>query len=410
MSVIEIDGVSWAAGLDWLPRGNAAQTAYEARRGNAEWYVHYGDQTGYGKASDRHRSGMPALAAALHQVIPEQRWMAVLLGDFGGCALIQVNDGVILSDGDMVFEKYEHVRPVLDGIDRTGWTFYASSGVIEGGKPIEVKSLPTDAGLKRVPLAGVTKRSLTGAAAGLVAVGLLIAGWSMRSHVMDLIYPPPELVKIPEKGKEPRIAAVIDSGALIEGCREAMRRYTPGMPGWKVSALECTARFADTGLIDVRPELRDRPAMVVKWRLNGGEEESLHRRVAERHLSEWKSTRRGGGFEGMVDGVEAWMVVVLPPVAVEALGSVPSRLALRAAIDRRFGLRASKIEHAAKGGKIRIVMEEPLLGIGGLFEGLNGFELTRLARAGEEWVLEGRREKPVRIRESAFAAVRRFIQ
>ncbi len=94
MSVIEIDGVSWAAGLDWLPRGNAAQTAYEARRGNAEWYVRYGDQTGFGKESDRHKAGMPALAAALHQVIPEQRWMAVLLGDFGGCALIQVNDGV----------------------------------------------------------------------------------------------------------------------------------------------------------------------------------------------------------------------------------------------------------------------------------------------------------------------------
>ena len=250
MSVIEIDGVSWAAGLDWLPRGNAVQTVYEARRGNAEWYVHYGDQTGYGKESDRHKSGMPALAAALHQAIPEQRWMAVLLGDFGGCALIQVNDGVILSDGDMVFEKYEQVRPVLDEIDRTGWTFYASSGVIEGGKPLDVKSLSTDAGLKGVPLSGVTKRSLTGAGAGLVAVGLLIAGWTMRSHVMDLIYPPPELVKTPEKEKEPRIAAVIDSGALIEGCREAMRRYTPGMPGWKVSALECTARFADSGLTD----------------------------------------------------------------------------------------------------------------------------------------------------------------
>ena len=150
--------------------------------------------------------------------------------------------------------------------------------------------------------------------------------------------------------------------------------------------------------------------MIVKWRMNGGEEESLHRSVVERHLSAWKRTRGGGGFEAQVDGAQAWMVVELPPVAVEAAGSMPSRLAMRGLVDRRFGLRASKIEHSDKGGTIRIVMEEPLSEIRGLFEGLNGFELTRLARAGDGWVLEGRREKPVKIRESAFAAVRRFIE
>ena len=79
-------------------------------------------------------------------------------------------------------------------------------------------------------------------------------------------------------------------------------------------------------------------------------------------------------------------------------------------VDRRFGLRASRIEHSEKGGTIRIVMEEPLSGIGNLFEGLRGFELTRLASAGGGWVLEGRREQAVRIGESAFAAVRRFIE
>ena len=36
-----------------------------------------------------------------------------------------------------MFEKQEDVRPVLDGIDRTGWTLSTTSGVIEGGKAIE---------------------------------------------------------------------------------------------------------------------------------------------------------------------------------------------------------------------------------------------------------------------------------
>ncbi|MDE0175741.1 MAG: hypothetical protein OYH76_19930 [Defluviicoccus sp.] len=410
MSVIEIDGIAWAAGLDWLPRANAAQTAYEARRGKSEWYAHHGDQTGYARGSERYAAGMPVLAAALHEAIPEDRWMVLLIGDFGGCALVQVNDGVILSDGDRVFEKLEDGRRALDGLDKAGWAFYASAGVLEGAKSIDVKGLERVAGLKAVPLAGVTKRTAVGAAAGLSLAAAVVAIWVMRSDIIRWVFPPPDPIALPEKGKEPRIAAVIDSGAFIQGCREAMRRYTPGIPGWNVANLECTAKFAERALIAIRPALKDRPAMIVKWRMNGGEEESLHRSVVERHLSAWKRTRGGGGFEAQVDGARAWMVVELPPVAVEAAGSMPSRLAMRGLVDRRFGLRASKIEHSDKGGTIRIVMEEPLSEIRGLFEGLNGFELTRLARAGDGWVLEGRREKPVKIRESAFAAVRRFIE
>ena len=410
MSVIEIAGIAWAAGLDWLPRGNPAQTAYEARRGKSDWYAHHGEQTGFVRGSERYSAGMPVLAAALHEAIPEDRWMALLIGDFGGCAVIQVNDGVILSDGDRVFASLEEGRSALDGLDKTGWAFYASSGVLEGARGIDVAELPREAGLRRVPLAGVTRRTLVRAGAGMCVAGALVAAWAMRSEIVAWVYPPPEALAIPEKGKEPRIAAVIDSGALIHGCREAMRRYTPGIPGWTVARLECTAKFAESALIAIRPALKDRPAMIVKWKLAGGDEESLHRRVVERHLSEWKTARRGAGFEAQVDGSQAWMVVELPPVAVEAAGSVPSRLAVRGMVDRRFGLRASRIEHSEKGGTIRIVMEEPLSGFRSLFEGLNGFELTRLARAGGGWVLEGRREKAVRIRKSTFSAVRRFIE
>ena len=410
MSVIEIAGIAWAAGLDWLPRGNPAQTAYEARRGKSDWYAHHGTQTGFARGLERYSAGMPVLAAALHEAIPEDRWMALLIGDFGGCAVIQVNDGVILSDGDRVFASLEEGRAVVDGFDKTGWVFYASSGVLEGGKGVDAAGLPRETVLRRVPLAGVTRRTLVGAVAGVCMAGAVGTAWFMRSEIMAWIYPPPEPVATPEKGEERRIAAVIDSGALIRGCREATRRYTPGIPGWKVVRLECTAKFADRALIAIRPALKSRPAMIVRWKLDDADEGSLYRRVLEGHLSAWKTTRRGAGLEAQVDGSRAWMVVALPPVAVEAAGPAPSRLAVRGMVDRRFGLRASRIEHSEQGGTIRIVMEEPLSGIGSLFEGLRGFELTRLASAGGGWVLEGRREKAVRIGESAFAAVRRFTE
>ena len=131
------------AGLDWLPRGNPAQTAYEARRGKSDWYAHHGEQTGFVKGSERYSAGMPVLAAALHEAIPEDRWMALLIGDFGGNALIQVNDGVILSDGDRVFASLEEGRAALDGFRRGGaesqgwsWVEAGNARALRGPGPL----------------------------------------------------------------------------------------------------------------------------------------------------------------------------------------------------------------------------------------------------------------------------------
>ena len=186
------------------------------------------------------------------------------------------------------------------------------------------------------------------AGAGMCVASAVVAAWAMRSEIVAWVYPPPEPLAYPEKGKEPRIAAVIDSNALIQGCREAMRRYTPGIPGWKVARLECTAKFGRE-----RPD-RD-PAGVEG---PAGDDRQVEARGRGRRVSPsqggreapvaWKTARRGAGFEAQVDGSQAWMVVELPPVAVEAAGSVPSRLAVRGMVDRRFGLRASRIEHSEK--------------------------------------------------------------
>ena len=411
MSGLLVGGRRFAAGLDWLPRSSIAQTAHEARKGGSAWCAYYGEQTGYGGASDEHEVGMPALAAMLRAWIEEQTWMALVRADDGRCALIQARDGRILASGDRVFESVEAAYSELEGVDGSGWVFYATPGILEGAREIEAGLLPAEGGLRPAPLSGVTRQKVLRGAGVAAAFGLMLTAWGLKDRIVLLVLGPPVKPQVVGEKLDPRIAAVIDSAAFVAGCREGIRRYTPGIPGWEVKNLACVARFADEKLLAVRGGLRNRPVLVVRWRMRANAEEALHRQVAERHLSEWRSGTRSGELEGSVVGRDAWVVVGLPAVAVEATrGLVPSQLALRADLDRKFGLRAVRVEHGRKAASVRIVMQEPLSEIGQLVEGVDGFEVLKLVRGGGGWVIEGRRAKPVRMKESGFARLRSIIE
>ena len=411
MTGLPIGGRRFAAGLDWLARSSVAQTAHEARKGGSAWCVYLGDQTGYAGASDDHEVGMPALAAVLKGWIEERSWMALVRADDGRCALIQVRDGGILASGDRVFESVAAAIGALEGVDRSGWVFYATPDTLEGAREIDVSALRSEDGLRPAPLSGVTRKKVMRGLAAVAAAGVMLTVWGLKDRIVLLVLGPPKKAEVAEKEQIPQIAAVVDSVALVAGCREGIRRYTPGMPGWQLKDLSCVARFDDGKLLAVRPALKDRPVLVVRWGMRRNSEEALHRQVADRHLREWKSGAGGGTLEGSVVGREAWVVVGLPPVAVEANGALmPSRLALRTDLDRKFGLRAVRIEHARKAGMTRIVMREPLLQIAQLVEGVAGFEVLKLARGNGGWVIEGRRAKPVRMEQPAFARLRSFIE
>ncbi|MDE0176123.1 MAG: type 4b pilus protein PilO2 [Defluviicoccus sp.] len=410
MSALTIGGRRFAVGLDWMPRGNVVQTANEARKQNSAWCVHRERETGYAGASEEHDAGMPSLAAAVADAIGGDRWTALVAADDGRCALVLFSEGMILADGDRVFASAPDALRAVANSDARGWAAHATPGLIEGAKKIDASGLATEAVLRPAPLSGITRGRLTQAAAALAVMGLLAGVWFNKDRILLLVMGPPETAKT-EKEEEPRIRATIDSAALVAACREGIRRFTPGMPGWKLAGLGCAARFSDSKLVAVRPALKGKPVLVVRWRMGRGAGESLRRRVAERHLAEWKSGARPGEIEGSVIGREAWVAVALPPVIVEAdAGRIPSRLALRASLDRRFGLRASRVEHGRQGGGTRIVMRESLGRIGALIEGVRGFEVTRLAEGGGGWTIEGRRAKPVRMRLSRFEQLRSFLQ
>ena len=411
MSVIRIHGVGFVAGLDWLPRGTVLDTAREARKVGSAWCAHDGDQTGYAGSSVEHEEGMPVLASALKAAIGGDRWMAVIRSDDGRCAVVQVGDGVILGNGDRVFGSAAEAVEAVEEARQPGWDLFATPGVIAEGTDFYAEALRGEISLEPVPFAWVTRRVM-GAAGGLAAaVVAAVIGWGHREAIERLWKGSvEEAVKVVEDVQEERLPVGLDPIALVQGCREAVRRFVPEIPGWQRVSLTCTARFAENELIAVRPVFQGRPVMAVQWRVEPGRSESLYRQIAEKHLARWKQ-KTGAGFEGQVQAGKAWAAVVLPPVAVVVNGAAKvAKRVLRERVDRRFGAVADEIRHDAEDGLVRIGTAEPLVRIASLLEGMEGLEVTGLSWRRKGWVLEGRGVSTLTMPVSKFRALRGTLQ
>ncbi len=410
MSAIRVNGVAYVAGLEWLPKGNLFDTAREARKVGSVWCAYDGEQTGYAGGSRDHQAGLPVMAAALRAKIPGDRWMALVPGDDGRCVAVQVGDGVILGSGDRIFATVAEAVDAVREVKELGWEIYATAGLVEGAILLDPAGLSRAVVLGRVPFLWATRRRAVSLGVAATLVGAVWTGFSYRDEIWRWIEGPVVQEQATEEVEEPRITVGLDSVALVEGCREGMSRFVPEMPGWERVSLTCRARFADPELTGVRPGFEGRPVLAVRWRLESGRSESLYRQLAEDHLARWK-VAGGGALEGQVVGAKAWVAVVLPAVTVEAVsGAAMSRLLLRKAVDRRFGMVARLIRHGGDVGGIRIETGETLPSIAKLVDGMGGFEVTGLTRVREGWLLEGRGTRPVSMTVSKFRALRRAIQ
>ena len=400
MSVLILDGKNFAAGLFWLDRGGAAAVARNARAFSRPWYLHWGGQTGYA-ADEEAPGGCPSLAASLQVHIGAQSWMALVEAADGRLALVKARDGAFLADGDEVFPDRVSGLAAFERSRDVGWTLYATPGLVEGEvAEIDPSVLPIDPAMKlsAAPLARLSQRK----AAALLALAAAVAGaavlWSERESLWLLVVGPPPVPEAELEPVEPPVRAALDTGTLMAACRRALMDDPPYLPAWQTERVSCEGRFADLALVAVRPELEDRAVLVVRWHLETGRSEPVHRRIAEAHLSTW--------YAASVTGVRAWAVTPLEPVLVLADDAPPSLLEFRLAVDRRLGARGTRIEYPAQGAdgiEVRIATRRPPGHLAAALAGVPGFELVRLARgAGGEWSLEGRRLAPVSIPRARF--------
>ncbi len=438
MSVLTVGGRRFAAGLYWLERKGAASVARNARAFKRPWHVHWGEQTGYA-ADEESPKDCPSLAASLQARIAAPTWMALVEVDDGRLALVKARDGAFLADGDEVFADreaalaaFERARgktesstvPVSSTVPESssvGWALHATPGLVKDAgaerspvSEIDPASLADDPGMRlaAAPLStlGLPKVGRFLALAVMVAGGAFV--WTQRGTIWDLIAGPEEAAEAEQAPVEPPVTAILDAGALLAGCRQALMAYPPYLPAWRTERISCEGRFADIALIGVRPELEDRAVLTVRWRLGSGRPEPLHRRIAETHLSGW--------YAASVTGDRAWAVAPLAPVLQrfevggEHHGAPPSLLDFREAVDRHFGARGTRIEYPMQGDgiELRVTTGRVPFRLADAIAAVPGLELVRLIRdSAGEWRLEGRRVSPVSMpRERFEQAIRPLTQ
>ena len=440
MSAIRIGGRAYAAGLYWLERGGAGATARTARRLGRPWCVHHGERTGFaaddlvdgpggsGPEGRRHEC-LPALALALLECIEGAFWMALVEGDAdpsGGrrYALVKARGGTVLADGDEVFEDRAAALAAFERARPLGWSPFATPGLHDelGGAGPEVAALnpaalheAADVAGGSIALAPAASRLRwlrpAAAVAGVAALAAIAVLWFERDALIAWLAGPGTAAVAPAVRPDPEVAVAVNGAALIAACREALIAHPPFLPAWRIERIECAARFADPELAGLVPVLAGRPALLVRWRLEDGHAEAVQRRVAERHLARWHAAA--------VAGARAWAAAPLGPVlrvmdtrAGDA--PAPAFVELRRAVDRAFGTGGARVGYArgAGGGwTVRIDEYGPLGRLGPLAGGIDGLEITALAR-GEDtragagpWRLEGRPAAPERVAASRLEAL-----
>ena len=400
MSVVTVEGRSFAAGLYWLERSTTLGVISNARRFRRHSHVHWSRQTGY---ADKSADGLPSLAAALLDHVPGDFWMALVEGHENRFALVKVREGSILADGDEVFDDRASALQAFEKARGVGWALYASRGLVQG--PVvdldtSVLSTEPDLRLRPVPLAG-SIRHVSAAIIGLAATttaAFLFPGDGLLNWIIG--DPKPE---VPRAEPSP-LSVIIDSTVFLEACRQALLDHTPFLPAWETRRITCHARFDETTLVAVRPELADLAVLVVNWTLQSGRAVPVHRRIAEARLSEW--------YAASVTDSEAWAVAILEPVLRTSESPPPDFLSFRRSLDRRLGARNLKVEFRADGpGALTIRTGQPVHRFGDLISGIPGLEVTRLTSRGNgEWRIEARREQRVRMPQSEFNRVRETLQ
>ena len=411
MSVLTVSGRRFAAGLYWIERGGAASVARNARAFGRPWYVHWGGQTGYA-ADEEDPAGCPSLAASLQARIGAPFWMALVEADDGRLALVKAREGAVLADGDEVFPERASALEAFERSRDVGWALHATPGLADGEvAAIDPAALPDDPAthLVAAPLARLGLRTAASVLAVAAVMTASVVLWTERESLWRLIADPEPEAEAEQAPADPPVTVALDAGALIAGCSQALMEHPPWLPAWRTERVTCEGRFSHRGtpwyaaLTAARPELEDRAVLVVRWRLGSGRPEPFHRRIAEAHLSGW--------YAASVTGERAWAVVPLAPVLVLTEAVPPSLLELRAAVDRRFGARASRIEYqpqGADGVEVRISTHRPPERLADAVAAVPGLELVRLAQgAAGEWTLEGRRVAPASIPRSMFERLAR---
>ena len=404
MTTIRTADEIWAVGLTWHPRLAGRRLRRAARDAAAVAFVETDVGTGLAGDEDGDPTDTPALAAVLIDHIKDPAWIAVVDGGDSRIAMIRCESGAIADEGDIVVDGAGEAVHRLE-VSRQGLPVHASPTLrIPGAVPLDIARIEITDRHRLQPLPETSRGGIASTITLTAMLAILtIAGavaWIYRQAIIDYIDPPPPVVEA-EKETERQVVAMIDTQALMAACSGALRETPPGLPGWTLDEVTCLAELVEAPILEVVPDLRGRPAIVLRWTLDSGHDSAIHRRLIEDLLP---TTRDAG----IVLDRQAWAVTALPPVVIEVDPDhhQPAFLALRAAVDRRVGPWADKLTFAQHGDgawSITITGRGPLRRFATAIEPITGLEVTSLTRTTRgAWQISARPLNTRTLLESAY--------
>ena len=412
MSVLTVGGRKMAAGLEWEAGSSRMQVRQALAASDRRHMVQVDTQIGFA-ADEEKPSGVVPLAGVLRKVCPGNSWLALVADDGGErFALVRQVGGTLLADGDRVYEEREAAVEAFDEAKArieargAGGGFLATPGLLaEDGQvgALEVGTLAAAAkGLKTVRR---VRGGGDGSQRGLwILIGVLVlamgggGAWYFEKEVRELVYGPPK----PPTPKARFVTAATDTGSLLEGCAAALSRNLLHLGGWQAKDLDCYARFTHGQISGVLPDLRNRPVLLVVWKLGPGLEAPAHRRLAERALS-----GKSGWDAYQVSEGTVWAVSALRPV-IREYRRPPAYREWREALERSFALRGVQIQHrdvpADPGGAASVVLtsHQSLAALKSMADAVPGLEVVRVTAKQAGWAVLARKEQAERLSEPVF--------
>ena len=415
MSVLTIGGRKMAVGLEWEAGKSRMQVRKALAESGLRHMVEVDTQVGFAADDDKPK-GTIALAGALRRLCGDESWLAIVADDGGArFAVVRQVQGMLLADGDHAYGGHEDAivafataRERVETQERGG-ALLASPGLV-GEDPavrvVEGRELAALAkGLKTVRrVRGSTDGGERGRWMLIGALVLFTAGagaWYFKNEIREQIYGKPKQV-----AKVQIIAAATDTAALLEGCAAVLGRNLLHLGGWQTQEVDCYAQFKHGQILSVRPELRNRPALLVIWKLGPGLEAPAHRRLAERALS-----ANSGWDAFQVSEGTVWAVAALPP-AIREYREPPSYGEWREALERVFSLRGVQIRHgsvpAGPGGTASVVLasNHSLAALKSMADAVPGLEVVRVTAKHAGWTVLARKEQAERLEEPVFESLK----
>ena len=378
--LLTIGGRLYAAGLVWLiPRsgeGRKGWTMRQARQFGSTWYAPRTHQTGFWDGEEPGEFDGPARALA-HEVegsidtVGLGTWQALVECDGDRFAIVRGRTDEIFAKGDFVVDGVERALEVF-GSDGKWDAVYATPGVVEGARDLELGEVAEHCALRPVPLArAVERRRLAAVAFGAVVLGALVyggyLGWRLYEewrHQGAM----KESAQVEEVIKEG-----VDVSVFLKRCDEARVKAPALPPMWERIYLGCHRKAEDIDELGGRlPE----GVLFGRWRRQGSANQAMSRRLVEKRLNEWDV--------GAVLVATAWAGMAVDAPIREWDGDQPSTVEFRRAVDRAVGtLGAVTYAQTSQGFKAELSTRYPVSVVRERVAGIRWLDVLSFGRSGE---------------------------